>query len=133
MSVLYYAVITDELELKMLHPAKWKTHLLRLKGKTVQVTCERRKKIRSLTQNAYYWGVVIRMIADECGYIGKEDEEALHNRLKEMFLPRHGKMAIAKSTSELDTEEFGDYIEKIKVWAANELKIYIPEPGEMEE
>lgn len=133
MSVLYYAVITDELELKMLHPAKWKTHLLRLKGKTVQVTCERRKKTRSSTQNAYYWGVVIRMIADECGYIGKEDEEALHNRLKEMFLGRKGRLGITQGTSELTTEQFGEYIERIKAWAAEELKIYIPEPGEMEE
>ena len=133
MSRLFYGVVEDNLTLKMLNPARWKTHLLRLKGLTVQVTCERRKKTRSATQNAYYWGVVIRMIADECGYNGKEEEEGLHERLKEMFLGRKGRLGITQGTSELTTEQFGEYIERIKAWAAEELKIYIPEPGEMEE
>ena len=92
---IFYATVSDDLTLKYLNIAKFKNHLLKLKGKTVAVTCEERKKHRSNEQNAYYWGVVLKTIADYAGYRG-------------------------------------DYIENIRLWAAQELGVYIPDPNEAE-
>ena len=61
---IFYATVSDDLTLKYLNIAKFKNHLLKLKGKTVAVTCEERKKHRSNEQNAYYWGVVLKTKAD---------------------------------------------------------------------
>lgn len=127
---LFFATVGDDLSLNFLNVAKLKTHLLKLKGLTVEVTVERRRKIRSNEQNAYYHGVVLKLIADECGYRGEAELEGLHEELKRMFLPKSGRLNIVKSTASLSTVEFSEYIEKVRAWAAEELGIYIPDPNE---
>ena len=129
---IFYATVSDDLTLKYLNIAKFKNHLLKLKGKTVAVTCEERKKHRSNEQNAYYWGVVLKTIADYAGYRGEQEITGIHEELKRMFLPKIGKLNIVKSTSSLNTAEFTDYIENIRLWAAQELGVYIPDPNEAE-
>ena len=129
---IFYATVSDDLTLKYLNIAKFKNHLLKLKGKTVAVTCEERKKHRSNEQNAYYWGVVLKTIADYAGYRGEQEITGIHEELKRMFLQKIGKLNIVKSTSSLNTAEFTDYIENIRLWAAQELGVYIPDPNEAE-
>jgi hypothetical protein len=41
-------------------------------------------------------------------------------------------MWIGASTTKLDTKGFADYIDKIAVFAASELGIDIPKPGEVQ-
>ena len=129
---IFYATVSDDLSLKFLNIAKFKNHLLKMKGKTVAVTCEERKRHRSNEQNAYYWGVVLKTIADYAGYRGEQEITGIHEELKRMFLPKIGKLNIVKSTSSLNTAEFTDYIENIRSWAAQELGVYIPDPNEAE-
>ena len=100
---IFYATVSDDLTLKFLNIAKFKNHLLKLKGKTVALTCEERKKHRSNEQNAYYWGVVLKTIADYAGYRGEQEITGIHEELKRMFLPKIGKLNIVKSTSSLNT------------------------------
>jgi hypothetical protein len=104
-----------------------------LKGKRVELSIRPETKQRSNNQNAYYWGVVVKMIADEIG----EDTETVHELLKDKFnrseiIIKGNPETVSKSTTELSTEEFNQYIEKIQIWAANFLGITIPDPNQTE-
>lgn len=110
------------LELKTLQPGNYRIYI-----------CNDRKQ-RSLQQNAYYWGVVIKLISEHTGYLTNET----HKKLAFMFNPEmievKGKAyKIPRSTTELNTKEFEEYLEQIRVWAWQELNIEIPEPGEFTE
>ena len=98
----------------------------------IDITQEKHRKKRSLPQNSYYWGVVLPYIAKANG---EDDLDDLHDDLKHMFNPKikevHG-MTIEKggSTTEMSTEEFSEYVDKVVRFAAIKLGIYIPDPGE---
>lgn len=82
---------------------------------------------RSLSQNAYYHGIVVKLIADHCGY----EPEDCHQALRTRFLSEPGELGLARvrSTTELDTREFTEYVERCRQLAA-EMGINIPDPGE---
>jgi nitrogen fixation protein len=50
----------------------------------VLVTVERVRATRSLAQNRWYWGVIVKAISDTTGY----DPLEIHELLKEKFLPK---------------------------------------------
>ena len=77
---------------------------------------------RSNGQNKYYFGVVVDMISEETG----NEPEETHELLKMRFLKPMGK----RNTTELTTQEFKIYIERIQIWAAQTLNIVIPDPNE---
>lgn len=92
-------------------------------GKYVLSIRKVRKK-RSLPQNAYYHGVVVKALAEQSGY----DTTELHEHLKYRYL-RTEKPIRVKSTKELSTIEFGEYLDKcIRLCA--ELGLYIMSPEE---
>lgn len=98
-------------------------------GTQVRLTVKRR--VRSLSQNAYMWAAVIPPVAEYTGYTEMET----HELLKAMFLGREvvtfaGQEVVrTKSTSSLSTDEFANYLEQIMAWAASE-GIVIQSPGE---
>jgi hypothetical protein len=105
-----------------------RAHLLRLKpGTPIEVTLKRWRNKRSSQANRYYFGVVIPLIAEHCGY----DKQEMHELLAMRFLrieddpitgaPRR------TSTPETDSQEFADYVDHCIQFAA-ELGIEIPEP-----
>ena len=106
-------------------------YLSNLQGE-VNVIVEKKKRQRSLPQNNWYWGVAVKMIADETGYTPQE----IHSLLKSLFLKDlliiNGEpVEIVKSTTQLDTKGFSqDYWQRIQVWAAEELNLNIPNPDE---
>ena len=85
-------------------------------GQVVQVEIHEIKPTRSMSQNNYYWGVYLPLIADETG----DDVESLHELFKKTFLierigrARNSPVPIYKSTSQLSRGEFGEYIMKIE-------------------
>ena len=85
---------------------------------------------RSSNQNSYYWGVLIKSIAEHCGYFSNDEYWDVHCEMKRMFLPRHGKLNIA-SSSKLTTIDFEEYQSKIRMFASKELNLYIPKPNEI--
>jgi len=104
-------------------------------GQKVKFTLSRltKKTIRSVEQNAYYWGVVIKILAEELGYIGTGEKEDLHEELKAMFLVKKGKIGTyVEQTSKLDTETYERYLKAIRGWALQFQNIYIPKPNEVE-
>ena len=127
---VFAAEVRDDLTLRFINPAKIKQHLLPFKGQIVMVTAEKLRKHRTDAQARYYRGVVLKTIADHCGYRGSEELEALHQEMRRRFLPKRGRLNIPVSTTDLNTQEMTDYIEAIRDWAATELGIYVPEPNE---
>lgn len=101
----------------------------------VTVTRLTKSKIRSVEQNNYYWGIVLKILCDEFGYIGPSEKEELHDSLRAMFLVRTGKLGLklVESTTRLDTELFERYLKAIRDWALMEYQIKIPLPNEVEE
>jgi hypothetical protein len=102
-----------------------------LKG-DVSVTVKKRTKPRSSHQNRYYWGVVVAMLSEYTGY----EHEEMHDALKLLFLrkPAHapGLPDTLRSTSDLSTKEFEDYLERVRRWADIELSFIIPLPNEID-
>jgi hypothetical protein len=102
----------------------------KFEGKNVEITIDRVQQSRTLKQNSYYWGVVIEILTKEFGY----GPDEIHEALKFLFLKKllNEDLITVKSTTSLTTKEFGEYIEKIKVWASSNHNIYIPDSDEVE-
>jgi hypothetical protein len=110
----------------------------REKDLAVTIEVKLKKRFRSDVQNAYYWGVVVAMISQRLRELGHDvDRDLTHEFLKGRFLyteftdPASSEvMKIPRKTSELATEEFIEYMEHVKQFAAETLDIYIPDPNE---
>lgn len=91
------------------------------------------RPVRSLSANGYYWKV-LEIIGIHTGH----DREFLHEEMKRKFnsepveFPKSGMVLKAKSTKDLDTKEFGAYVNRVKNWAREEWDIIIPEPQDMD-
>lgn len=88
---------------------------------------------RTLTQNSYYFGVVVKTLSEEIGYYPHE----IHLILLRLFAKtgegtdEHGNdYDLVESTSGMDTIRIEKYIDDIKVFFLTDFKIYIPNPGE---
>lgn len=77
---------------------------------------------RSNPQLRYYFGVVLDMISEELGY----ELEECHFLMVGMFLKPMGK----ETTKGLTTQDFCNYLDKIRRWAIIKHQINIPEPNE---
>jgi hypothetical protein len=101
-----------------------------LAGEEVEITIGRLRKKRSGKQNRYYRGIVVEMIAEAAGY--STNEEA-HDALRIHFLRKHHdeRPATIRSTTELTTSEFEEYLSKCRQLAAEMWGIYIPLPNEV--
>lgn len=112
-----------------------------LNGKWVKITLKERKSKRSLSQNAYYWGVVLPCflpLLEEWGNESPTTEEA-HELIKYsavfpedcekvLRLP-NGEVRKARSTTYMDKGQFADFVARIQRFAAQH-NIYIPDPQE---
>ena len=84
-------------------------------------------KQRSNQESKYYWAVVVGLISQELGYTPEET----HETLKAHFLMETtGKLPKIISTADLSTTAFEQYMKTIREWAAVDLNIFIPLPGE---
>ena len=106
-------------------------------GTHVDIIIRKHRKKRTLDQNAYYFGVVVPILADHFGHDNGDD---MHEDLKEEFNPVPSKITPGKmiggSTANMSTEEFfsneTSYVNRICRWAAMEHGVYIPPPKKME-
>jgi len=117
-------------KLKLRNEETFKEQLARMKG-TVEIIVERTHSKRSLNQNAYYWGVMVKILSDELGY----EPDEVHEILKQKFNPQNLKIqdqeiVIGGSTTKMSTIDFMAYVEQIQRWAASYLHISIPSPNE---
>ena len=113
----------------------YRDHLATLEGKPVQVTIGKVKGLRTEQQMRYYWGVVVKLIADHTGH----DSDYIHEFFKDKFAPRqtrrvNGEVRIVAGCShDLFKENFfADYVDHIRQWASAELGVVIPDPQQVQ-
>ena len=82
---------------------------------------------RSKQQNRYYWGVVLHLLSEHTGH----DPEELHEHFLIELAPTVDGLKQSLRTSDMDTAQMTDYIDKIRNFAARE-GVVIPEPNEIE-
>ena len=106
------------------------SHLRTLDGNRLEIVVRPYKPKRSNPQNRYYHGVIIPILADHFGYTHDE----MHEAIKGEFLRKKDddKPLTVGSTAKLNTEQFNQLTEKIKMWAAMEYGVFIPDPHEVE-
>lgn len=91
-----------------------------------------KRNIRTKNQNAYYWGVIIKEMSNHFGM----DSLVCHCILKDRFLKTtitHKDMIYEYTgdTKSLNTKEFTDYIDQVRIWLSNEHEVYTPDPNEL--
>jgi len=84
----------------------------------VRIQVRQPRVSRSINQNDYFHGVLLKKLGDELGY----EIEEMKGVIKWLF---H-----VKSTSDLSSTEFEDLCRRVRRWAAIELNINLPEPNE---
>lgn len=101
-----------------------------LAGARVEVTIRRAKTKRSLRQNAYYWGVVVVMLAEHLGYQTDEMHEALKFKFLRIAQDEIDGLPRVRSSASLSTAEFNAYVENVVTWAGAEFGLNIPDPNQ---
>lgn len=86
-----------------------------------------------MSQNRYYWGVVLPTLAEWSGH----ESEELHQYMKDWHLPLVDRklpsgelMRIYPSTASLSVEEFSAFVDKVVRWAA-EQGVRVPDASEV--
>jgi hypothetical protein len=114
-------------------PDAWLKTVQALEGKRVKLTIKEFKagdNARSIKANSYYWGIVIGMLVDEFGVNSKEE---MHDILGMMFRRNYeGEFPTIDRTSQMSSKRFWDYIERVRIWAATEYNVSIPDPNRVE-
>ena len=90
-------------------------------NKKVVLTIEAKKNKRTTPQNKLYWQH-LNWLEKEYG----QAKEELHDFFKAKFLfDKSGKIPVVRSTKNLSTVEFTEYLRKVEQFL-NELSIYLP-------
>ncbi len=135
--IVYPCEINEDLEIIPIDKQSYKQSLLSLrnsnKGGRFTISIDKQSKSRSLNQNAYYHGVVIR--AFTTANIGYNAEE-IHQLLAERFISYErdvkGKsFKFTRSTTSLTTVEMEEYLSNIRTFAGEFFGIFIPKPNEV--
>ena len=108
--------------------------VLKMMKGTKLIKIEKYSKKRSNPQNRYYHGCVLKYLSETTGFTVAE----MHEVLKSKFLPYEranratGQMVqFGRSTTELNTLQYEEFLEQVRIWAINELDCYIPLPNEV--
>ena len=110
-------------------PSKFRDHVAKFSGQEIAVSVTKWRKPRSDNQNGYYWGCVIELLCEHSGYTPDE----MHEALKQLFLAdKTLQIPKVRSTTDLNTLEFEEFLSKVRTWASLELQVNIPLPREYE-
>lgn len=114
-------------------PAVYKAALHCHEGKYIEFQIVRHRQKRSLNQNAFYWGVVVPLVAEA---IGESDPESVHEAMKAklnyyMVTAKGRDIRVPMSTADLSTVDFEAYLERIRQWGARFFSLNIPLPNEV--
>ena len=115
-----------------------------LEGQVVEVMIRKRRSYRTHPQNAYFHGVVLRLISDEMRkrgatgqWGGPMTDLEVKELLKAKFLittvlvnPETGEyLERVRGSSELTKSDMSDFIQECIVWAQEHLGLAIPAAG----
>ena len=124
---IFRGFVDDSGKFALDYPAQFRAYVGRFMGEEVEIEFRKRRTKRSDRQNRYWWGVVIPLIAEHCGY----SHDEMHEALKAKFLGTEdmsrGLLRIG-STAKLDTQAFAELTDRVVLWAAGDLGVIIPPP-----
>ena len=131
----HLAKVNEQGKLSLYHENSFREDLRAFNGLDIEIVLRSVGK-RSNRVNRYYWGAVIPIIRTTLYELGiKLSSEGVHDLLKFKFIKQElvttdGEVinTIGRS-SELNTQEFTDYIKNIQQWSAEYLGIEIPDPN----
>ena len=113
----------------------FKGDLIKLDGKDLFCVLESIYKQRSIPENRYLFGVIIKILRTETEDFGGWNAIEVYRWLEWKFLndyPETEKPEPWKFIKELSTVNFEELMDRIREWAAVELGCYIPLPNEVE-
>jgi hypothetical protein len=117
-------------------PKFYRVALPKWEGLRVRVTVEQEAETRRQQANRFYWGVVLKLMAEESGHTADELHELgkLRHNSKVVVDPFTGEETkIAQSTAKLSVADFGVYLERVMLDGAEWLGITFPEPRKDED
>lgn len=132
--IFHYIKMGDKIHPEVTENELRRTYLSKFKqGEIIDVTFKKHRKERTNQQNRYLWGIIYFLIGKEIG----ESSETVHELMKYKFLRSRKEvngteMEYLESTTDLSTDEFSQYIEKIKEWSLHFLNVTIPEANQVE-
>lgn len=135
-SITAYGHIKDG-RLILSNPKRFKADLSFFKNESIVELTIRKKNKRSTQQNRYMFGVVYKELEIRMRELGNDvDVDIVHEFCKERFNPEAilgpgGEIIGNKggSTTEMNKDQFGVYLDKIIKFAAEILEIEIPLPN----
>ena len=98
-----------------------------------EVTVKRYRKPRSNPANAYHWGVIVKVICDETGNESNDIHEYLlgeHVGWVEYEVLGTVKKRPSRRSHDMNVEDFEKFNEYCRSFAASNLGLVIPLPGE---
>jgi hypothetical protein len=101
------------------------------KGEPLRVIVTSEERKRNGEQNRFYWGVVLRDIAEQAWVEGKQfDKDTWHEFFARKFgvcedvtLPDGEIIVRRKSTTQMSVGEFSEFLNQIQAYAARELGV----------
>jgi hypothetical protein len=141
MKLEYFGKVNENGQLAIIHRKQFDSDLKHFAGKDVTIVVERKKKQRSLSQNAFHFAVVIPLLKDAFYNEGSiYTNVQVHEILKGLFLKvdepigNDGLFVTRiKSSTELTTSQWMDFNTQITIWAAEFFKVVIPAPLSQQE
>lgn len=116
--------------MSILNIGQWSRYLTTLEGVDCEITVNKYRKKRSIPQNSYFHGVVCLILGNHWGYTVDEAHSAIC--VEFLTISEDGKPDYVRSTTDLNTEEFNNFLEQVKMWASQEFQVYIPDPEKVE-
>lgn len=110
-------------------------------AKEYQIVIKKKQKPRSNGQNRYYWGIALPLVLRGLKNAGFDvySKEDAHDVVKLKFLKTEIQndsgefIHTFKSTKNMSTQEFKEFIDIIQYWASEYLNEYIPAPNESQD
>ncbi len=110
-------------------------YLKTLEDREIEITVQKRRDQRTINQNRFLWGVVYKLISEHTGHT----PEKIHDFCKDKFLDTKiikvgdEEREVKKCTHDVPKDRFfEDYIDPVRMWAAEYLEIVIPDPDTVE-
>ena len=132
-SPIFRGRVDEQGKLQPREVGRFAGHLAKLRGKDVEIIVRRESKTRSQNSNRFYWGVIIAAGSEWSGYEPEEFHVAMkliHLPRKKLVLPTGEEVETVATTHDLSTEAFGEYINRVVRWLA-EQGVVVPLSSEV--
>ncbi|VXB24375.1 NinB protein [Burkholderia sp. 8Y] len=101
------------------------------RGEPLRVIVTAEEKQRNAQQNRFYWGGILKQIAEKAWVDGRQfDKDAWHEFfarkfgvLDELVLPDGEIVTRRKSTTQMSVGEFSEFIEQVQAYGSGELGV----------